>query len=100
MDSLRGEEDLKAFLEEELERVSETEVLDGEEIRRIRELLDGGMVEAPEEEQETEEHSTEERSYDVESLLELLASVKPKQLKKLLRGATIHIRIELPGEEA
>jgi len=100
MDSLDGEEDLRAFLEEELERASETEVLDAVEIQRIRKLLDEGTVEVPEEEQGTEEHSTEGQSYDVESLLEMLARVKPKQLKKLLRGATIHIRIEFPGEEA
>jgi hypothetical protein len=94
------EEDLREFLEEEL--VPGTEVLDEEEIRRIRRLLDEGTVETPEKEAagEDETPSSEARSYDLESLLEMLERVKPKQLRKLLRGATVHIRIEFPEKES
>jgi hypothetical protein len=95
---LEEEEDLREFLEGEL--ASGTEVLDAEEIQRIRQLLDEGTAETPEQEEEREPRKRpgEERSYDVESLLEMLERVKPKQLRKLLRGATVHIRIEFPEE--
>ncbi len=89
-------ESIRDFLEEERLRFDEeTEILDEEEIRRIRRLLEG----------EIEEPSSEmtfnpsEQTLDVETFLELIERFRSKKLKKLLRGATIRISIEFPEEE-
>jgi hypothetical protein len=83
----------------DLEREAETEVLDGEEIRRIRALLDS--EESDETEMEKSERSPggeEVRSLSVDELFELLEGMRPKKLRKLLRGATIHLSIHFPED--
>jgi hypothetical protein len=86
---------LSEFLEETLEREeAESEVLDAEELRRIRRLLN-------EEEPETDisEVSTSgSAGLDIDEFLELLEGTKMKKLRKLLRGARIHVTIEFPEE--
>jgi hypothetical protein len=94
----REDEDLAEFLEMELEGAAEdTAVLDGEEIRRIRRLLDGEEVSVSQM-RDGGESTPAERPYDAETLLEMLERIKPKRLRRLLRGATVHIRIEFPEE--
>jgi len=96
------EADLEAFLREELEREKETAVLDGEEIRRIRSLLDESPEEQPSGElsdlPEPEVSPERDRAYSVDEILDLLERVKVKKLRKVLQGATIRISIEFPEE--
>ena len=103
--ALRGEpagearperESIRDFLEEERLRFDEeTEILDEEEIRRIRRLLEG-EIEEPSSEMA---FSPSEQTIDAETFLELIEQLRGKKLKKLLRGATIRISIEFPEEE-
>ncbi|WP_456392829.1 hypothetical protein [Nitratifractor sp.] len=80
------------------ERRASTEVLDEEEIRKIRSLLDDEGAEVGEISPSPER--LQERAYTFEDLLDLLERQKVKKLKKLLRGAKIHISIQWPeGEE-
>jgi len=88
-------DDFIAFLnEEEAEESVETEVLDREELLRIRCLLN----EAEPEESLPEPTVETKRGYELEEFLELLERSKVKKLKKLLRGARIHVTIEFPEE--
>lgn len=88
---------IREFLEDEgvgSER-GETEILDEEEIRRIRRLLEGEIEESV---ARTEIEASEQR-IDAETFLELIERFRGKKLRKILRGATIRISIEFPEEE-
>jgi len=80
-----------------VERRPSTEVLDAEEIEKIRSLLDdegsGSREIYP------SGAGSKEQVYTLEDLLDLLDRQKAKKLKKLLRGAKIHLTIEWPEEE-
>ena len=79
-----------------------THVLDGEEISKIRTLLEeteegsrsgiGATSSEP-------EHREVETEQDVEEWIDRLFSMKPKRLKKLLKGAEVTITIRFPGEK-
>jgi hypothetical protein len=96
------EEDLREFLTGELAAAEseETEVLDREEIRKIRALLDGGESEDFEVPEERATPVREAAAYRADELLDLLERIKTKKLRRLLRGATIRIEIDFPEEEA
>ena len=83
----------------ELEENGVTEVLDEEEIRRIRALLDS--EEAPEAVEKAIEPAATKGtsgSLSAEELFDLLERLKVKKLRKLLRGATIHLSIQFPED--
>jgi hypothetical protein len=88
---------IRDFLEEEgLDPAGEsTEILDEEEIRRIRRLLEG-EIEEPVAQMRRE---PAEQTIDAETFLELVERFRSKKLRKLLRGATIRLSIEFPEEE-
>ena len=92
-------EGLHGFFEEE----TAPEVLDEEELRRIRQLLDGEAEIKPEEESlpaplKNESWEDPGGVYSFEAFLELLQRQKIKRLKKLLGGATVEIKIHFPKE--
>ncbi len=92
-----GQESIRDFLEEEgLSPDGEgTEILDEEEIRRIRRLLEGEIEESASE----MGRESAEQTIDVETFLEMLERFRSKKLKKILRGARIRLTIEFPEEE-
>ncbi|ADV45449.1 hypothetical protein [Nitratifractor salsuginis] len=101
---LHTEEEAEAFDEEVplnsfagIEEETETEVLDREEILRIRRLLEGEME--SEASSEPEETVGRRDSYDFEEFLDLLERCKVKKLRQLLQGSRIHLTIEFPEEE-
>ncbi len=76
-----------------------TEVLDEEEIRRIRALLDGEEIdETPGSIPESVSAERESKTLSADELFELLERLKVKKLRKLLRGATIHLSIQFPED--
>ncbi|WP_292658219.1 hypothetical protein [Nitratifractor sp.] len=89
-------ENIRDFLEEEGVTPEEsTEILDEEEIFRIRRLLEG-EIDEPVAQMQSE---AAEQTIDAETFLELVERFRSKKLKKLLRGATIRLTIEFPEEE-
>jgi hypothetical protein len=98
-------ESLENFVAKSEETQEGTEILDEEEIRRIRRLLEGEMEEemergpmTPPQEALHQKKALHQASYDVEEFMELLEKCKIKKLKRLLRGGRIHITIEFPEE--
>ncbi|WP_292664233.1 hypothetical protein [Nitratifractor sp.] len=72
-----------------------TRVLDREEVARIRSLLEDNN----EEPDETHRRGDGGIRLDAEELIELLATLKPKKLKKLLQGAEVTLTVRFPKEE-
>lgn len=91
-------EDFVAGDEEE----SETQVLDGGEIARIRALLSDDADEGSSRGETPVEKPTRESTLRLEGeeLIDRLFSMKPRKLKKLLKGAEVTITLRFPGEES
>jgi len=82
---------------------SEAEVLNLEEIDTIKSLLEEEGLEIVNEEELAEKVMDDEwtRGEDAsrhEALLKALRTMKPKKIRKLLKGATVKIEITFPGE--
>ena len=82
---------------------SEAEVLNLEEIDMIKSLLEEEGLEIVNEEELAEKvlDDTSVKEEDItqnEALLEALRTMKPKKIRKLLKGATVKIEITFPGE--
>jgi hypothetical protein len=78
-----------------------TEVLDPDEIEMIKALLEEEGLEIVHEEELVERVMGEEidRTDRHEALLQALRTMRPKKIRKLLKGATVRINIIFPEEE-
>ncbi len=87
---------LKSFLEEKVE----SNVLNIEDIKQIRELLDDDTIEPEAEaflsnwQPGSEDKECIKVDLKAKEILKLLKDIKPKQLKKLLKGSKITITID------
>ncbi|WP_457602512.1 hypothetical protein [Nitratifractor sp.] len=81
-------EDFAAMEAEETPRV-----LDEEEVARIRSLL-----EEDEESEETDKKKEESIRLDADELIDLLTTLKPKKLRRLLQGAEVTLTVRFPKE--
>jgi len=83
---------------------AETEVLNLEEIETIKTLLEEEGLEIVHEEELAQKVLSDEESHNLTSanqepdLLEALRTMKPKKIRKLLKGAQISIKIRFPGD--
>jgi hypothetical protein len=93
------EESLDAFAEIGGGSEAETEVLDREEILRIRRLLEGEVESEAAPEPAEVSVGAQRDFYDFDEFLELLERCKVKKLRQLLQGSRIHLTIEFPEEE-
>ena len=81
--------------------IKETEVLNLEEIERVKKLLEEAENISPEESLESIDiYGSESMSYNItaDELINLLERVKIKKLRKLLKGAVIDISIRFPKD--
>ncbi len=81
---------------------AETEVLNLDEIETIKALLEEDGLEIVHEEELAEkmlnEHQEEDNKRD--ALVQALRTMKPRKIRKLLRGAHVRIEITFPGDDA
>ncbi len=94
------EESIQDFLEDEgIGFQNETQMLDEEDLKYIRSLLDGELMEESSIEVPIETKKINKMNIDTDNFFELLKHFQDKRCKKLLQGATINISIEFPKDK-
>jgi len=80
--------------------IKKTEVLNLEEIERIKKLLEETNISSEESLESIDIYGSESMSYNItaDELINLLERVKIKRLRKLLKGAVIDISIRFPKD--
>ena len=80
--------------------IKKTEVLNLEEIERVKKLLEETNISPEESLESIDIYSSESMSYNItaDELINLLERVKIKKLRKLLKGAVIDISIRFPKD--
>jgi hypothetical protein len=78
----------------------QTNVLDADEIETIRSLLEEEGLQIVHEETLADTVIDDQDRASSDALVRALKRCKPKQLRKLLKGATVRIEITFPGEQA
>jgi len=80
--------------------IKKTEVLNLEEIERVKKLLEETNISPEESLESIDIYNSESMSYNItaDELINLLERVKIKKLRKLLKGAVIDISIRFPKD--